>query len=120
MQLSRTVPLSARPFQLAVFAALRLYFAESTVDARGAVFVFLFYALQSTVMVVAGIIPLYALRLRTGDPGLAAGGVGSAAALSRSFSRLLKAPPRSRRRPHRHRRRPRRRRDPRAAACIPG
>ena len=54
-------------FQLAVFAALRLYFAESVVDAQGAVFVFLLYALQSTVMVVAGIIPLYALRLRIGD-----------------------------------------------------
>lgn len=54
-------------FQLAVFAALRLYFPESTVDAQGAVFVFLLYALQSSVMVIAGVVPLYALHLRMGD-----------------------------------------------------
>jgi uncharacterized membrane protein YbhN (UPF0104 family) len=54
-------------FQLAVSAALRLYFAESLVGAQGAVFIFLLYALQSSVMVVAGIVPLYALNLRMAD-----------------------------------------------------
>lgn len=54
-------------FQLAVLAALRLYFAESLVGTQGALFVFLLYALQSSVMVLAGVIPLYALRLRMAD-----------------------------------------------------
>jgi glycosyltransferase 2 family protein len=54
-------------FQLAVSAALRLYFAESVVGSQGAVFIFLLYLLQSAVMIVAGIIPLYALRLRFSD-----------------------------------------------------
>jgi glycosyltransferase 2 family protein len=54
-------------FQLAVSAALRLYFAESLVGEQGAVFIFLLYALQSSVMVVAGILPLYALKLHFRD-----------------------------------------------------
>jgi hypothetical protein len=54
-------------FQLAVFACLKLYFPESVVEAQGAVFVFLLYVLQSLVMVVAGIIPLYAMKLRMAD-----------------------------------------------------
>jgi uncharacterized protein (TIRG00374 family) len=54
-------------FQLAVSAALRLYFAEALVGQQGALFIFLLYALQSTVMIVAGVIPLYALGLRMKD-----------------------------------------------------
>jgi len=54
-------------FQLAVGAALRLYFAEALVGREGATFIFLLYALQSTVMIVAGIVPLYALNLRMAD-----------------------------------------------------
>ncbi len=54
-------------FQLAVFACLRLYFPESVVATQGAVFVFLLYVLQSLVMVVAGVIPLYAMKLRLAD-----------------------------------------------------
>ncbi|MGD8861719.1 MAG: lysylphosphatidylglycerol synthase transmembrane domain-containing protein [Myxococcales bacterium] len=54
-------------FQLAVSAALRLYFAEAMVGQQGAVFIFLLYVLQSAVMVLAGIIPLYAMNLRFGD-----------------------------------------------------
>ena len=54
-------------FQLAVSAALRLYFAETLVGVQGAVFIFLLYALQSTVMVLAGVVPLYALNLRMAD-----------------------------------------------------
>jgi hypothetical protein len=54
-------------FQLAVAACLRLYFPESTVAAQGSVFIFLLYVLQSAVMVVCGVIPLYAMRLRMAD-----------------------------------------------------
>jgi hypothetical protein len=54
-------------FQLAVSACLKLFFAESIVSTQGAVLVFLLYVLQSSVMIVAGIIPLYALRLRLVD-----------------------------------------------------
>lgn len=54
-------------FQLAVFACLKLFFPESLVASEGAVFVFLLYVLQSSVMIVAGVVPLYALRLRMSD-----------------------------------------------------
>jgi uncharacterized protein (TIRG00374 family) len=54
-------------FQLAVSACLKLFFAEALVTTQGAVFVFLLYVLQSTVMIVAGLVPLYALRLRMVD-----------------------------------------------------
>ena len=54
-------------FQLAVSTCLKLYFAESLIGGPGAVFIFLLYGLQSTVMVVAGVIPLYAMRLSMGD-----------------------------------------------------
>jgi uncharacterized protein (TIRG00374 family) len=54
-------------FQLAVSAALRLYFAERLVGGQGAVFIFLLYAMQSAVMVLAGVIPLYARKLRLSD-----------------------------------------------------
>lgn len=54
-------------FQLAVSAALKLYFAERIVGGQGAVFIFLLYTLQSLVMVVAGVLPLYAMRLRMAD-----------------------------------------------------
>lgn len=51
-------------FQLAVAACLRLYYPDSVVAGAGAVFVFLLYVMQSLVMVVAGIPPLY----RSGVP----------------------------------------------------
>lgn len=54
-------------FQLAVSAALRLYFASTVVESSGAVFIFLLYGMQSLVMLLAGIIPLYAMRLRFSD-----------------------------------------------------
>lgn len=54
-------------FQLAVAACLRLYFPEQTVAGQGAVFIFLLYALQSTVMIIAGVVPLYSLRLGLSD-----------------------------------------------------
>jgi hypothetical protein len=54
-------------FQLAVSAALRLYLAESVVGAEGAVFIFLLYVCQSSVMVIAGIVPLYLQDLSLAD-----------------------------------------------------
>jgi glycosyltransferase 2 family protein len=54
-------------FQLAVAACLKLYFPESVVATQGAVFVFLLYLSQSFVMIVAGVVPLYALKLRMRD-----------------------------------------------------
>lgn len=54
-------------FQLAVGACLRLFFPESVVAEQGAVFIFLLYALQSTVMVGAGVIPMYATGIRLPD-----------------------------------------------------
>jgi uncharacterized protein (TIRG00374 family) len=54
-------------FQLAVVACLKLFFPESVVAEQGSVFVFLLYVLQSTVMVLFGIVPLYTLQLRFRD-----------------------------------------------------
>lgn len=54
-------------FQLAVAACLKLYFPESVVATQGAVFVLLLYLSQSFVMIVAGVVPLYALKLRMRD-----------------------------------------------------
>ncbi len=54
-------------FQLAVSACLKLYFPDDVVATQGAVFVFLLYVLQSTVMVLAGVIPLYAMKVRMAD-----------------------------------------------------
>lgn len=54
-------------FQLAISVALQLFFAESIVAEEGAVYVFLMYATQALVITVAGVLPLYALRLRFSD-----------------------------------------------------
>lgn len=54
-------------FQLAVSVALQLYFAEASVVTQGAVYVFLLYVTQAIVITVAGVVPLYAMRLRLGD-----------------------------------------------------
>lgn len=54
-------------FQLAVVACLKLFFPESVVAEQGSVFVFLLYVLQSSVMVLFGIVPLYSLHLRLRD-----------------------------------------------------
>ena len=54
-------------FQLAVVACLKLFFPEAVVAQQGAVFVFLLYVLQSSVMIVFGIVPLYSLHLRFRD-----------------------------------------------------
>lgn len=54
-------------FQLAVSTALKLYFATALVGSQGAVYIFLMYATQAVVITVAGVVPLYALRLSFGD-----------------------------------------------------
>lgn len=50
-------------FQLAVVACLRLYYPEAVVVGPGAVFVFLLYVLQSVVMVLAGLLPMFVWEL---------------------------------------------------------
>jgi hypothetical protein len=54
-------------FQLATSAALKLYFAEELVATSGAVYIFLLYAVQAVVLSIAGIAPLYAMRIRFSD-----------------------------------------------------
>jgi hypothetical protein len=54
-------------FQLAVSVALQLYCSEAVVGSKGSVYVFLMYATQALLISAAGIIPLYALRLKLSD-----------------------------------------------------
>ena len=54
-------------FQLAVLTGLRLYVAESVVDGAGATYVFLLYSTQALLLCVAGVVPLYIMRLRFSD-----------------------------------------------------
>ena len=51
-------------FQVAVSAALKLYFPEALVGSEGSVFVFLLYVLNALVMIAIGVIPL--LRMHVG------------------------------------------------------
>lgn len=51
-------------FQVAVSAALKLYFDEQLVGSQGAVFVFLLYGLNAVLMILIGVIPL--LRMHIG------------------------------------------------------
>ena len=72
-------------FQLAISVALKLYFAEAVLGDAGAVYIFLMYAVQAGLIVLTGVIPLYAMQLRLGDllgaeairQGLARQGVAS-------------------------------------------
>lgn len=61
-------------FQVAVSAALRLYFPESIVGTQGSVFVFLLYALNALMMIAIGALPL--LRMRIGLSDLIAPRIG--------------------------------------------
>lgn len=54
-------------FQLAVLTGLRIYLAESIVDSAGSVYVFLLYSSQALLLCVAGVVPLYLMRLRFSD-----------------------------------------------------
>lgn len=53
-------------FQLSLSAALKLYFAEELVGTQGAVFIFLLYVIQASFICVAGIVPLYLMKIRVG------------------------------------------------------
>jgi glycosyltransferase 2 family protein len=54
-------------FQLAISTALQLYFAHTLVGSAGAVYIFLLYGIQAVFIVIAGVIPLYAMQLSFGD-----------------------------------------------------
>ncbi|HEY6879766.1 MAG TPA: lysylphosphatidylglycerol synthase transmembrane domain-containing protein [Polyangiales bacterium] len=54
-------------FQIAVSAALKLYFPESLVGAQGSVFVFLVYVLNALMMSAIGVIPLLRMHVRLTD-----------------------------------------------------
>lgn len=50
-------------FQLAVSTALKLYFIEEVVATTGSVYVFLLYGVQSVIIVITGVWPLYRLHI---------------------------------------------------------
>lgn len=54
-------------FQLSLSTALKLYFAAAIVGIEGAVYIFLMYATQAVVITLAGVVPLYALKLSFSD-----------------------------------------------------
>jgi uncharacterized protein (TIRG00374 family) len=54
-------------FQIAVSAALRLYFPESLVGAQGSLFVFFVYVLNALLMSAIGVIPLLRMHVRLRD-----------------------------------------------------
>jgi len=61
-------------FQVAVSAALKLYFPDSLVGTQGSVFVFLLYVLNALMMVAIGVVPL--LRMHIGLSELLAPRIG--------------------------------------------
>ncbi len=54
-------------FQIAVSAALKLYFPESLVGAQGSLFVFFVYVLNALMMSAIGVIPLLRMHVRLTD-----------------------------------------------------
>ncbi|MFT3921764.1 MAG: lysylphosphatidylglycerol synthase transmembrane domain-containing protein [Myxococcales bacterium] len=54
-------------FQVAVSAALKLYFPAELVSRQGSVFVFLLYVLNALMMVAIGVVPLLRMKLRFAD-----------------------------------------------------
>jgi uncharacterized protein (TIRG00374 family) len=54
-------------FQVAVAAALKLYFEDALVNEQGAVFVFLLYVLNAVAMILIGVIPLMRMNVRLLD-----------------------------------------------------
>lgn len=54
-------------FQVAVSAALKLYFPEPLVATNGSVFVFLLYLLNALLMIAIGVVPLLRIHVRLGD-----------------------------------------------------
>ena len=54
-------------FQVAVSAALKLYFPENLVSTQGSVFVFLLYALNALLMIAIGVVPLMRMHVGLGQ-----------------------------------------------------
>jgi uncharacterized protein (TIRG00374 family) len=54
-------------FQVAVSAALKLYFADALVGTQGSVFVFLLYGLNAVMMIAIGVFPLLRMHVRLAD-----------------------------------------------------
>ncbi|MEO0322003.1 MAG: lysylphosphatidylglycerol synthase transmembrane domain-containing protein [Myxococcota bacterium] len=54
-------------FQLAIQAGLKLYFAASIVEGPGNVYIFLLFVIQAVFIVLVGVVPLYAMKLRLSD-----------------------------------------------------
>lgn len=54
-------------FQLAISTALKLYFATEIVGSQGAVYIFVMFIVQAIFITVAGLVPLYAMKLRFSD-----------------------------------------------------
>jgi uncharacterized protein (TIRG00374 family) len=54
-------------FQVAVSAALRLYFVEDLVVSQGSAFVFLLYVTNALMMIAIGVIPLARMHIRMAD-----------------------------------------------------
>jgi len=54
-------------FQVAVSAALKLYFVDTLVSTQGSVFVFLLYALNALVMIAIGVVPLMRMHVGLGE-----------------------------------------------------
>ena len=54
-------------FQVAVSAALKLYFPAPLVGGQGSVFVFLLYVLNALMMIPIGVIPLLRMHLRLSE-----------------------------------------------------
>lgn len=50
-------------FQFAISLALKLYFAENLVGTQGSAYIFIMYATQAVFITLAGVIPLYAMRI---------------------------------------------------------
>jgi len=51
------------PFQLAIAAGLSCYLDQSIVTDQGALYIFVLYVVQASVITLAGIVPLYATHV---------------------------------------------------------
>lgn len=54
-------------FQLAVSTGLKIYVAESIVGVQGAAYVFLMYVTQAIIITIAGLVPLYTMKVSLKD-----------------------------------------------------
>ena len=54
-------------FQLAMSTGLKLYFAAELVEEAGAVYIFLLYTVQTLLIVIAGVIPLFSMKISFGQ-----------------------------------------------------